>query len=182
MSCMIMSPEPLAAIANATAILLDSGFEYFGFDATHRMHEAFQNCRTCGFYAAEEIYRKLYTVNAAAYNGRYRGRETPADEMAPVIDGSCYRIHQPPEYSEHHHAVRPWHYCLAKLLDFWLFQTGEDTTWQDPVRVAMADFKTALFEFIVQRSDEYDNVPAWGKLQHETGPQGKPERRKGSNE
>ena len=55
MSCMIMNPEPLAAIANATETLLNCGYEYFGFGATHQMHEAFQDCQTCGFY--EEIGR-----------------------------------------------------------------------------------------------------------------------------
>ena len=117
MSCMIMDPEPLAAIANA------------------------------------------------AYNGRYaRMDDDAADETAPVIDGSCYKVHQRPEYAEHHHAVRPWHYHLAKLLDFWLYQTAEDATRNDPVRAAMLDFRESLFEFIVQRSEEYDDAPAWGRL------------------
>ena len=164
MSCMIMNSESLAAIANAAETLLNCGYEYFGFDATHKMRDAFRDCRTCGFYAAEEIYKKLYAVNVAAYNGRYKDHETPADNEAPTIDGSCYKVHQRPEYVEHHHAVRPWHYHLAKLLDFWLYQTSEAATWKDPARAAMLDFQKALYEFIVQRSGEYDNAPAWGRL------------------
>lgn len=164
MSCMIMNPEPLAAIANATETLLNCGYEYFGFGATYQMHDAFRDCQTCGFYSAEKIYKKLYAVNVVAYNGRYNDHETPDDDTAPTIDGSRYKVHQPPEYAEHHHAVRPWHYRLAKLLDFWLYQTGEYATWKDPTRAAMFDFQKALFEFIVQRSSEYDNAPAWGRL------------------
>ena len=164
MSCMIMNPEPLAAIANATETLLNCGYEYFGFGPTHRMREAFHDCQTCGFYEAESSYKELYAVNVAAYNSRYKDRETPADDEAPTSDGSGYRVHQHPEYAEHHHAVRPWHYRLAKLLDFWLYQTSEDATWNDPTRAAMVDFQKALFEFIVQRSDEYDNAPQWGSL------------------
>lgn len=164
MSCMIMNPEPLAAIANAAETLLNCGYEYFGFDAPRSMHDAFQDCRTCYSYDAEGIYKKLYAVNVAAYNGRYKDHETPADDEAPTIDGSRYTVHQRPEYAEHHHAVRPWHYRLAKLLDFWLYQTSEDATWNDPTRAAMVDFQKALFEFIVQRSAEYDNAPAWGRL------------------
>lgn len=71
MSCMIMDPEPLAAVANATGTLLESGFGYFGFDATDRIYEAFRDCGSRGFYDAEKIYRKLYAANAAAYDGRY---------------------------------------------------------------------------------------------------------------
>lgn len=164
MSCMIMNPEPLAAIANAAEMLLNHGYDYFGFAPSQRMYEAFQDCRPCGFYESESIYRKLYTVNVAAYNGRYSSHETPADTEAPDIDVSCCKIHQLPEYADHHHAVRPWHYRLAKLLDFWLYQTAEDATWNDPTRAAMLDFQNALFEFIVQRSAEYDSAPAWGRL------------------
>ena len=164
MSCMIMNPEPLAAIANAAETLLNCGFDYFGFDTPRSMQRAFNDCRICGLYEAEDIYKKLYAVNVAAYNGRYKNRETPADDIAPCIDGSGYRVHQRPEYTEHHHAVRPWHYRLAKLLDFWLYQTGEDATQNDPTRAAMLGFQNALYSFIVQRSDEYDNAPKWGRL------------------
>ena len=165
MSCMIMNPEPLAAIANAAETLLNCGYEYFGFAPSARMHDAFHDCRTGGSYDAEGIYKKLWAVNAAAYNDRYTlMADELADEAAPVIDGSCYKVHRQPEYADHHHAVRHWHYRLAKLLDFWLYQTAEDATRNDPVRAAMLDFRESLFEFIVQRSEEYDDAPAWGRL------------------
>ena len=167
MSCLIMNPEPLAAIANAAETLLNCGYEYFGFDPSARMHDAFRDCRTGGSYDAEGIYKKLWAVNAAAYNGRYALMDDElADETAPVIYVFCYKVHQRPEYAEHHHAVRPWHYHLAKLLDFWLYQTAEDATRDDPIRAAMLDFQRSLFAFIVQRSDEYDNAPPWGRLRH----------------
>lgn len=165
MSCMIMNPEPLAAVANAAETLLNHGFNYFGFDASNRMRQAFQDCQSCGYYVAEEIYKKLWAVNAAAYNGRYaRMDDEAADESAPTIDGSRYTVHHGPEYEDHHHAVRPWHYHLAKLLDFWLYQTNEDATYADPVRVAMEDFQKSLYSFIVQRSSAYDAAPEWGRL------------------
>lgn len=148
MSCMIMNPEPMAAIANAAATLLNCGYE----------------CQSCGYYEATEIYKKLYAVNIAAYNGRYKDHEAPLDDLVPSVDCFRYIVHQKPEYAEHHHAVRPWHYRLAKLLDFWLYQTDEYATWEHPVRSAMLDFQEALFQFIVQRSSEYDNAPEWGKL------------------
>lgn len=164
MSCMIMNPEPLAAVANATAILLNCGYEFFGFSASQQMHEAFRDCRRYWRYDAKEIYKKLYAVNVAAYNGCYASHEEPADDTAPAIDVSCYTVHQRPEFAEHHYAVRPWHYRLAKLLDFWLYQTNEYATYSNPIRLAMEDFKTALFAFIVRCSDEYGNAPEWGRL------------------
>lgn len=116
MSCMIMNPEPLDAIANAAEMLLNCGYEYFGFDAPRSMHEVFQDCQTGYSYDAYGIYKKLYAVNIAAYNGRYKGHETPADCEAPTIDCSRYTVHKRPEYAEHHHAVLPWFHWFPLLL------------------------------------------------------------------
>lgn len=164
MSCMIMNPESLAAIANATKMLLNCGYKYFGFEAPSSMHDAFQDCRKGYSYDAACIYKKLYAVNLAAYNGRYKENETNSDDEATNIDVSLYKIHKWPEYDDNHHAVRQWHYHLAKLVDFWLYQTCEEATWNDKTRAAMVDFQRVLFEFIVQRSIEYENAPAWGLL------------------
>lgn len=163
MSCMIMDKEPLAALANAVEALLNCGFEYFGFDAPDGLFDAAQDCRIMGFYSASALYRKMYALNVAAYNGRYSGHERPADGEAPDVDLSRYVIHCPPEYAEHHHAVRPWHYRLAKLLDFWLYQVTEDATRRDDFVAAMRELRDDLFRFVVRRSGEYDRY-GWGRL------------------
>lgn len=169
MSCMIMSPEPMAAIANAAETLLNSGFNYFGFDAPDELITACadfcDNPRAYRpFFYAEDIYKRMYAVNVAAYNGRYvRMDDEAADEAAPVIDGSRYKVHHPFEYGEHHFAVRPWHYKLAMLLDFWVYQTNEDATRSDPLRLGMKAFRNALYQFIVMNSEEYW-TNQWGRL------------------
>lgn len=161
MSCMMMNPEPLAAIANATETALNSGFNYMGFDAPAELYNAARDLKVCGLYNARLIYKKLYQLNAAAYAGRY---QTDGSQEAPEIDLTRYTVHHAPEYAEHHHAVRPWHYRLAKLLDCWLYQTCEGATDCDPFREGMRKFRNALFDFIVERSQEYDDAPGWGKL------------------
>lgn len=163
MSCMIMSKEPLAALANATEMLLNCGYDFFGFDAPDSLLAAAQDCRSMGFFSAGALYRKMYALNVNAYNGRYANHEQPADDEAPDIDLSRYVIHHPPEYADHHHAVQPWHYQLAKLLDFWIYQVSEDATRRDDFVVAMREFRDHLFQFIVQRSSEYD-AHEWGRL------------------
>lgn len=163
MSCFVMNPEPLAAIANAVETRLNCGYNYWGFEAPGSLYDALQDCKTSYTYFAEEIYKKLYAVNVRAYNGRYASHEEPADEEAPTIDGSKYIIHRPPEYREHGFAVRPWHYQLAKLLDCWLYQTLEDATHNDPLRLAMKEFRDNLYRFIVRNSPEY-TAGQWGEL------------------
>ena len=163
MSCMVMNPEPLAALANAVETRLNCDYSYWGFETPDSLYRELDDCKTSCTYFAEAIYKKLYALNIRAYNGRYGGHEEPAGEEAPIIDGSKYIVHRSPEYREHGFAVRAWHYHLAKLLDFWLYQTLEDATRNDPLRLAMVEFQRALYTFIVTNSTEYVAVQ-WGGL------------------
>lgn len=171
MSCFVMNPEPLAAIANAVETRLNCDYNYWGFEAPASLYNALADCKTSCTYFAEDIYRRLYAVNIRAYNGRYADHEEPEDEEAPTINLRKYIVHRPPEYREHGFAVRPWHYQLAKLLDCWLYQTAEDATYKDPLRLAMAEFRDNLYSFIVGNSPEYTVAPL-GEL-----PQPAPEKR-----
>lgn len=164
MSCIMMDPGPLAAIANATEAMLNSGFNYWGFDVPETLPRAARDLDLCDggiFYNACKIYETLHRLNSAAYAGRYK--TDGADDPAPDVDLTRYKVHHAPEYREHGYAVRPWHYKLAQLLDFWLCQTDEDATAKDPFRLGMQDFRNALYYFIVRNSPEYyDNQ--WGQL------------------
>lgn len=87
------------------------------------------------------------------------------EAMVTGSDGSKYIVHHRPEYREHGFAVCPWHYQLAKLLDCWLYQTAEDATYKDPLRLAMKEFRDGLYYFIVMNSPQYVDVQ-WGELPH----------------
>lgn len=173
MSCFVMNPEPLAAIANAVETRLNVGYDYWGFEAPDSLYRELAGCKMSCTYFAEEIYKKLYAVNVRAYNGRYASHEEPADEEAPIIDGSKYIVHHGPEYQSRGegngttYAVLPWHYQLAQLLDCWLYQTAEDATRSDPFRLAMQEFRDGLYSFIVQHSHEYF-AGRWGELPRPT--------------
>ena len=174
MSCFVMNPEPLAAIANAVETRLNCDYNYWGFSAPDSLYRELNDCKTSRTYFAEAIYKKLYALNIRAYNGRYSGHEKPVGEEAPIIDGSMYIIHRRPAYREHGFAVRAWHYHLAKLLDFWLYQTLEDATHNDPLRLAMVEFQRALYTFIVTNSTEYADVQ-WEGLPQPTAEESREE-------
>ena len=163
MSCFVMKSEALAAIANAVETRLNCGYNYWGFEAPDSLYNALRDCKRSCTYFAEEIYRSLYAVNVQAYNGRYADHEEPEDEEAPAINVNDYIVHRPTEYREHSFAVLPWHYQLAKLIDCWLYQTAEDATYKDQLRLAMQEFRDGLYHFIVQHSPEYMDAP-WGEL------------------
>lgn len=169
MSCVVMNPEPLAAIANAVETRLNCNYDFWGFEAPDSLYRELDDCKTSCTYFSEAIYRKLYSLNVRAYNGRYNGHEEPEDEVAPTIDVNSYTVHHGPEYQKRGDgtgttfAVCQWHYQLAQLLDCWLYQTAEDATRSDPLRLAMAEFRDGLYHFIVQHSPEYING-RWGQL------------------
>ena len=158
-----MNPEPLAAIANAVETRLNVGYNYWGFEAPESLYDELRDCQTIGLYHAEPIYQKLYALNILAYNGRYSSHEETADEIAPIIDGSKYGIHQPPQYREQGCAGCPWQSPVAKLRGGWLYQTNEDTTRNDPLRLAMKEFRDGLYDFIVLNSPDYIAV-RWGEF------------------
>ena len=163
MSCFVMNPEPLAALANAIEARLNCDYGYWGFEAPDSLYRELDGCRRAFLYSAEEIYRRLYAVNVRAYNGRYAAHEEPEDEEAPEIDVSKYIVHHGPKYREHGFAVQPWHYQFAKLLDCWLYQTLEDATHNDPLRLAVKDFRNTLHSFIVANNQEYTTAQ-WGEF------------------
>ncbi len=159
-----MKREPLAALANAVEARLSRGYSFWGFEAPKDLRRELRDCRkTGGGFSAEAIYRRLYALNVRAYNGRYDGYQEPCDEEAPYVDISRYIIHHEPEYRQNRFKVSQWHYQLAMLLDFWLYQTLEDATRNASLRLVMEEFRDNLYCFIVQNSPQYA-AERWGEL------------------
>lgn len=164
MSCMIMNHEALAALANAVEYRIVFSNDYWGFEAPRTLRLVLLNCMTSGrLFLGKNIYSKLYLLNAQAHKGYYMEHEGSAIEEIPAVDTSVYTIHRRVEYQECRYVIQPWHYHLAKLLDFWLYQTDEDTTRNDPLRLAMQEFRDDLYSFIVMNSHQYNDVQ-WGSL------------------
>lgn len=85
MSSFMMSAEAHAALANTIEYILNSGFNRFGFDAPRSLHDALKDCRDrCGFYCANLIYSRLYTLNASAYHGRYKITGEKSTQAVPI--------------------------------------------------------------------------------------------------
>lgn len=163
MSCIVMNPEPIAALANAIESLLNSGYNFWGFDAPDSLFLELSDCKTTCLYHSTAIYRRLYMLNVRAYNGRYKNHEAPMDEEIPNIDVNQYTVHHAPAFREHGFAARPWHYHLAKLADYWIYQTSEDAVRGDPLRQAVREFRDCLYAFIIRNSPSYTAV-RWGEL------------------
>lgn len=166
MSCFVMREDSIAALSEFTAGLLNFGVDHYGFDAPRELAYALAGCRDpyC-FFDPQKIYKVLYDLNVAAYEGRY-GRDIDGEgneldgEQAPKIKTSDYCIHD----ISGGHKLAPWHFRLAKLLHCYTHQVSEDATLKHPLTLALKDLEHRLDSFIVTKSPEYEQAPSWGRL------------------
>ena len=160
MSCFIMDLRALACMAEVIGRLLNVGYNSFGFEAPRELYDALNDCiDTTGFYSERLIYDRLYALNARAYAERYKKSE---EATPPDIDFSGLDIWEHPDPNGRYgYVIKPWHYRLQKLIDYYNYQTDEGTARKDPLKIAMDKLARILCAFIVRNTAEYDAAP-WG--------------------
>ena len=161
MSCFIMKNESLAALANTLEYIGNSGFNRFGFEFPASLHKALSDCRDHHhyIYVSRLIFQRLYSLNCAAYAGRYT--DTAADILPDMPRVPA--ITEPRQYANYHETLLPWHYKFCKLLDCLIYQITEDATINDPLRLALVDFSVSYKSFLVRNTAEYAATP-WGDI------------------
>lgn len=163
MSCFIMLPESHATLANTLEYILNNGFNRFGFEAPESLHKALSDCRDrYGFYDAGAIFRRLYALNNAAYDGLYKSDAHPANAEIPEMP-IVPQLVEPRQYEKYHENLRPWHYKFCKLLDCLIYQCSEDSTRNDPLQRALIDFSIIYKSYLIENTAEYHSAP-WGML------------------
>lgn len=162
MSCFMMPADCLATISKTLESILNCGFNGFGFSAPSSLHDALKDCRDrYGYYSDCAIFRRLYSLNLAAYNGRYSKGPTPETipDMPEVPALPTMR-----QYADHHEKLLPWHFKFCKLLDCLIYQADEDATYKAPLFLALVDFSHRYKTFLVCNMEEYQALP-WGSLE-----------------
>lgn len=146
MSCIIMNANRLATLSATISHLLRVGFPVFGFDAPESMRNSLPA-------SDDEIYHKLYNLNARAYGYCYRDHCPEAPEV------KAHSIAGRPPIADNRYCVAPWHYQFAKMLDFYIYQVTEWATAQDPIVIALQELSDRVCRYIVTHSAEYDKLP-----------------------
>lgn len=168
MSCMLLSATFTRRLAHTLADVLTAASEQqvCTVDSIAAKSSGIQHSfsryysATRRRYNAIGIAEDLYRLNMCAYNSRYPSTGDP--DMFPLPDfPQEYSIRQAPDF-DRPLTPRPWHYQLCKMLDCWLYQTDEDATRADLLRVAVADFRAALADAIVTHTAAYERCE-WGK-------------------
>lgn len=165
MSCMMSSPALLSALAETVEYIGNGNYDAIGFDLPDSLIKALRNCRNIyKEYDGDMIYDKLYALNVAAYNERWKYAKEP--EEAPERPRGKRLV---PIYAGHtggsngHFIVDPLHYDLARCLDFFAYQCREDATYNTDLYKGMNDLSIVVARFIVRNSDGYTKS-RWGEV------------------
>lgn len=151
MSCFVMKAEAISKIANYTEALLNMGYNFFGMEAPDSLYMALSDCRDyAGFYDSKLIYKRLLSLNLAAYSGRY-GRDSDLQELDGYKSISAFSR---PVYC-YHYKIDRWMLEMSKRLSCYNYQCAEDATRKDDLHLAMRELEKCLNYFIVQ------NMAAW---------------------
>lgn len=169
MSCFVMNPESVKMIACTMAELYNRVYEVEYFLSLSigayfpkmraETENVFKPLEDVGYTMdSEAFYNALMKLNLRAYNGRY-GKE---DEEYPLFsDVDSGSIFEPIGGFCNRKEAGEWLYHLAKLLDCYLYQTLEDGTDKDGLRIALVEFNKALKVYIVEHSTTYSKFK-WG--------------------
>jgi len=160
MSCMIATKETVSKVSYFIAMLLNQGYDSFGFSAEESLHEAFEDCRRCGYYEEDLIYDALYRLNYKAYNNRYRIPQEEHSEEIPKNPSLRYwevldRKVESFGCCNNHEVVQDWHYKALKGVQFLHYQMAEDATYKEPKVIALDELAQRLAVFIATHTPIY---------------------------
>lgn len=159
MSCFVMEPRALAALARGLEPVLNSGYNFAGFEAPAKLAEALQDCRDAyGYYEEKKIFTALYDLNMAAYAGRYEEEAEPAPEWPDNVP----RLLKRPAYNGYYKPGADfWKYY--KLLDCLNYQVCEDATYNHALTKGLIDFSHVLAAYLASNCAAYENAK-WGEI------------------
>lgn len=174
MSCFIMDYRALATLARGIERLLNTGYETNGFEAPTALYLALDGCRDkFGFFEERKIFAALYDLNGRAYCGRYPDEtQTPCppwpgdlleDPDHPERPTEPAQLLRRPEWMGGYWQPAPDTWKFLKLIDCFNYQTLEDATQYDALRVAMEKLAHALTGFLARNCDVY-NAAKWGEV------------------
>lgn len=161
MSCIMLSNESLAILANSCA-KISIHPDYYQISAPSSLCNALHALPSFEVNRrAQKIFERLYLLNANAYDERYKKMVV---NLAPSIDLNMYDSIQPVEYDPKNRIciVKPFHYRLYKIIQCYLYQVDDNkTTRTDPLVLALYDLKESIGLYIIENTVEY-HAACWG--------------------
>lgn len=160
MSCFVMNPEPIAALADYIADLCNCGWSVFHMDPPDELKMELKNCIVADRFDETEIYNTLYALNIAAYRGRYLDNHPEVEK-----ETENFKKYKP---NRQHGllfgclANEGWEDRMLKRLDCFLYQCAEDPVYGCPLYKALDKLADRLAGHIARSKPEYRNAE-WGE-------------------
>ena len=164
MSCFVLKADSIRKIAYTIADVLNQCYcngetrittaAAMAADLPKTFSRYFSRVR---WYNGEAIAEDLHRINEYAYCTRYNMDANA--HVAPIAGKpEDLSLSRRAEYGKHGEIVRPWHYELCGLLDCWLYQTEEDSTATNEMRLSLKRFSDCLKSGIVQHSETWSKA------------------------
>lgn len=161
MSCFIVRPSTVAAIADFTACLLNHGFNFFGFETNGELSLALMDCKRGGWYSEQEIFKELARLNREAFKSRYANNLDVLETLEPLPEYKENTTYKARKYQDGRPVIEKWHYEMLKMLDCFLYQCSEDGTDKTHLYKGLVNLRNTMAMFIVRANADYDAFP-WG--------------------
>ena len=156
MSCMVLTPAHIAAVAHGLAFMLNGSAGMCQLSAPPELFDALTACRYDPhgrMFDDRTIYAALYRHNDAAYEGRYMVEVDELDSI-PAMPNDFPRLLHPLRYHERYLLDHDF-YQYIMLLDCFIYQCEEDATARTDLQKALSETRRCLYSFAVQQNAEY---------------------------
>lgn len=168
MSCFVLRDESIMTLANTiSTAYLSFAYANWGLPTSGKLWDALKaaGCVERNELNPVRVAVVLYLLNVKAYNTRYR-EQIPEDvpdfkdmRMRHVGPSLTDRNNSRAEQVRNNKRVyQPWVYQLVALLDCYAYETAEDATYNDPIRLGIVEFADDIRKSLVMCDTRY---PSW---------------------
>lgn len=141
MSCYILRNELIEEMAESIRYAVDfpnnAGSFYLNASA---LELELMDCRKGAFHSSKKIAEKLYRFNELAYCGRYKD-EKPVEII--------------PDFKEGRNLLLNDRYRLMHILERYIYQVSEESTYKAPLFTALNDFLASLYRSEIRKTEAY---------------------------
>ena len=157
----MVSADRIAQLADFIAALANMGFNFFGYSIPESLNRELMGCYERGFMEESKVFERLFDLNNRSVSGRYGADHKQETPEMPTVKRIFHERKKNPDFKEWLELVEPWHLELFKLLQCFIYQCDEDSTYKDPLKVALEDLERVMAYHIICNHPYYKKA-TWG--------------------
>ena len=151
MSSYMVYDKSISQIADLVASVLNGGYNSTALSANEELHKSFNDCRVAGFINRKKVFDKLFALNLAAVNGRYKEDE---ELTGKYTDESLWTK---PTYNYHFICVAN-HFQMLKTLQCFIYQCEEDINHDSLIIQGLKGLEATIKDLLISSMDLYNDA------------------------